>query len=218
MLVSQPDTGEQALEIVETLVRSNAVDLIVVDSVAALVPQKELDGEVGDSHVGLQARLMSQAMRKLAGVVSDSGVTVLFINQTRMKIGVMFGDPTTTTGGNALKFYATQRIEVRRGTLVKKGDEVIGCGVNLKVVKNKVAPPLKDAKPEMRYGQGIVRALEVLNYGVHFGLIEKSGAYYNYQGTNIGQGAENAYKTLEQSPELLEYLEAEIAKNLFPTR
>ena len=219
LLFIQPDSGEQALNSVEQLAKLlSHGDMIVVDSVAALVPKAEIDGEVGDTHMGLQARMMSQALRKLATVVSNSGVTVIFINQIRNKIGVIYGSNETTTGGNALKFYSTQRVEVRRGTLVKQSDEVVGCEVRLKVVKNKVAPPLREAKPEMRYGQGIVRALEVLNYSVHFGFLEKKGAWYYYQGQALGQGVERAYTALSENSELLNYLEVEVLKNLFPTR
>lgn len=215
LLISQPDSGEEALNAVEQLAKlMGHGDLIVVDSVAALTPQKELDGEMGDPHMGLHARLMSQALRKMTGVVSKTGVTVLFINQTRMKIGVAYGDPTVTTGGNALKFYSTVRIEVRRSGNIKQNDVPIGCHVNLKVVKNKVAPPFRETKPEMRYGFGIPKALDLLNLGVDHGLISKQGAYFYFNEQNIGQGTENAYQTLVNSPDALEYIETELKKRL----
>ena len=187
----------------------------VVDSVAALVPRAELSGEMGDSHMGLQARLMSQALRKITGVVAKTGVTVLFINQIRMKIGIMFGNPETTTGGNALKFYATQRIEVRRHGMRKEKDVPIGCEVKLKVVKNKVAPPFREATPEMRFGDGIPLALECFNLGVEHGLIEKSGAWYSFRGERLGQGRENTYQALKDLPEVVQYIEQELRKIFF---
>ena len=215
LLISQPDSGEEALNAVEQLAKLlGHGDMIVVDSVAALTPQAELDGEMGASHMGLQARLMSQALRKITGVVSKTGVTVLFINQTRMKIGVMFGNPETTTGGNALKFYATLRIEVRRSGVIKQGEVPTGCYINMKIVKNKVAPPFREAKPEMRFGQGIPLALECLNLGVQHGFIEKSGSWFSFNDQRLGQGTENAYQALKESPETLEYIETELKKRL----
>ena len=192
LLVSQPDTGEQALEIAETLVRSGAVDLIVIDSVAALVPRAELEGEMGDAHMGLQARLMSQALRKLTAAISKSNTTVIFINQIRMKIGVMFGNPETTTGGNALKFYASVRLDIRRIESLKDGQEVVGSRVRVKVVKNKLAPPFRQAEFDILFNEGISRTGERVDLGVEKGLIEKSGAWYTYKGERIGQGRENA--------------------------
>ncbi len=206
LLVSQPDHGEQALEITETLIRSSSVDLVVIDSVAALVPKAELEGEMGDSHVGLQARLMSQAMRKLTGHASRCRTTVIFINQTRHKIGVMFGSPETTTGGNALKFYATIRVEVRRIGAVKAGDDVIGSRVRAKVVKNKVAPPFQEAEFDILYGKGISSAGELLDMGLDRGVIEKSGAWYALQGERMGQGRERAREWLDERPGLREKL------------
>lgn len=208
LLLSQPDNGEQALEITETLVRSNAVDLIVVDSVAALTPRAEIEGEMGDSHMGLQARLMSQALRKLTGVISRSKVTVIFINQIRMKIGVMFGNPETTTGGNALKFYASVRMDIRRISQIKQGDEVIGNRTRVKVVKNKIAPPFRQAEFDIMYNQGISRSGDVLDLAVQYNIVEKSGAWFAYNGTKIGQGREAAKTYLTENPKTLE----EIAK------
>lgn len=214
LLVSQPDTGEQALEIVDMLVRSNAVDIIVVDSVAALTPRAEIEGEMGDSHMGLQARLMSQALRKLAGNIKRSNTLVIFINQIRMKIGVMFGNPETTTGGNALKFYASVRLDIRRTGSIKKGDEIIGNETRVKVVKNKVAPPFRQAEFEIHYNQGICHIGEIVDLGVTFGLIDKAGAWYSYQGERIGQGKDNVKQFLKDHIEISQKLETEIRKNL----
>ena len=202
LLVSQPDTGEQALEITDMLVRSNAIDVIIVDSVAALVPKAEIEGEMGDMHVGLQARLMSQALRKITGNIKNANCLVIFINQIRMKIGVMFGNPETTTGGNALKFYASVRLDIRRTGAVKEGDEVVGSETRVKVVKNKVAPPFRQAEFQIMYGKGIYRTGEIIDLGVQLGLVEKSGAWYSYQGNKIGQGKANAAKYLEDNPEV----------------
>ena len=202
LLVSQPDTGEQALEITDMLVRSNAVDVIIVASVAALVPKAEIEGEMGDMHVGLQARLMSQALRKITGNIKNANCLVIFINQIRMKIGVMFGNPETTTGGNALKFYSSVRLDIRRIGAVKEGDEVIGSETRVKVVKNKVAPPFRQAEFQILYGKGIYLNGEIIDLGVQLGLIEKSGAWYSYQGSKIGQGKGNAAKFLEDNPEI----------------
>lgn len=213
LLVSQPDTGEQALEITDMLVRSNAVDLIVVDSVAALVPRAEIEGEMGDSHVGLQARLMSQALRKITGSVKQANCLVIFINQIRMKIGVMFGNPETTTGGNALKFYASVRLDIRRTGSVKQGEEVVGSETRVKVVKNKVAPPFKQADFQIMYGKGIYREGEILDLGVQCGVLEKSGAWYAYRGEKIGQGKANAAKYLEDKPEISRDIEQLIRSN-----
>ncbi len=210
LLVSQPDTGEQALEITEHLVRSGAVDLIVVDSVAALVPKAEIEGEMGDSHMGLQARLMSQALRKLTGAVSRSGTCIIFINQIRMKIGVVFGNPETTTGGNALKFYSSVRCEIRRAGNIKDGDNVVGTHTRVKVVKNKCAPPFQEAEFDIVYNQGVSRAGEVLDLGVTMGLIEKSGSFFSHQGERIGQGRERAIEWLKEHPEVMESLAATI--------
>ena len=207
LLISQPDTGEQALEIVDSLVRSGAVDLIVVDSVAALTPKAEIEGEMGDALPGLQARLMSQALRKLTATIKKTNCTVIFINQIRMKIGVMFGSPETTTGGNALKFYASVRLDIRRIGSIKKGEEVIGNETKVKVVKNKVSPPFKTAEFDILYGQGISRAGDVIDLASELGLVEKSGAWFSYQGERIGQGRENAKTYLEQHPEMMEKLE-----------
>lgn len=214
LLVSQPDTGEQALEIVDMLVRSNAIDIIVVDSVAALTPRAEIEGEMGDSHMGLQARLMSQALRKLAGNIKRSNTLVIFINQIRMKIGVMFGNPETTTGGNALKFYASVRLDIRRTGSIKKGDEVIGNETRVKVVKNKVAPPFRQAEFEILYNKGICHLGEIVDLGVTNGLIDKAGAWYSYRGERIGQGKDNAKQFLKDRTEIFQKLEAEIRKKL----
>jgi recombination protein RecA len=211
LLISQPDTGEQALEITEQLVRSGAVDLIVVDSVAALVPRAEIEGEMGDAHMGVQARLMSQALRKLTGAVSRSGACIIFINQIRMKIGVMFGNPETTTGGNALKFYSSMRLEIRRTGNLKDGDSVIGTRARVKVVKNKLAPPFQEAEFDLLYGTGIHRAGEVLDLGVQMGLIDKSGSHFSLNGERIGQGRERAAEWLREHPPALEALASELA-------
>lgn len=210
LLLSQPDNGEQALEIVETLVRSNAVDLIVVDSVAALVPRAEIEGDMGDSHMGLQARLMSQALRKLTGVISRSKGTVIFINQIRMKIGVMFGNPETTTGGNALKFYASVRMDIRRIAQIKQGDAIIGNRTRVKVVKNKIAPPFRQAEFDIMYNQGISRAGDVLDLATERNIVEKSGAWFAYNDSKIAQGREAAKTYLQENPKVLE----EIAKKV----
>jgi len=214
LLVSQPDSGEQALEIVDMLTRSGAVDIIVVDSVAALTPRAELEGDMGDSHMGLHARLMSQALRKLTSSISRSKTTVFFINQIRMKIGVMFGNPETTTGGNALKFYASVRLDVRRTGSIKKGEEVLGNDTRVKVVKNKVAPPFKQAEFSIMYGEGVSHAGEVLDMGVQHGLVNKSGAWYAMDNERIGQGRDNAIGYLKEHPELLERIEAELRQKL----
>ncbi len=218
LLISQPDTGEQALEIVDMLVRSGAVDIVVVDSVAALTPRAEIEGEMGDSHVGLQARLMSQALRKLTASISRSNTTVIFINQIRMKIGVMFGSPETTTGGNALKFYASVRLDIRRIGSIKKGEEVIGNETRVKVVKNKVAPPFKTAEFDILYGSGVSREGEILDLGVNLGLIEKSGAWYSYNGERIGQGRDNVRDFLRANPETAQAIEALIRTRMLPAR
>ncbi|MGH8516682.1 MAG: recombinase RecA [Panacagrimonas sp.] len=214
LLVSQPDTGEQALEIVDMLVRSNAVDIIVVDSVAALVPKAEIEGEMGDSHVGLHARLMSQALRKLTGNISRSKTMVVFINQIRMKIGVMYGSPETTTGGNALKFYASVRLDIRRIGSIKKGDEVVGNETRVKIVKNKLAPPFREALFEILYNEGISKLGELIDIGVENKLVEKSGAWYAYNGDKIGQGKDNARAFLRERPEIAAALEAGIREKL----
>ena len=210
LIVSQPDTGEQALEITDTLVRSNAVDILVVDSVAALVPRAEIEGEMGDSHVGLQARLMSQALRKLTGSINRSQCMVIFINQIRMKIGVMYGSPETTSGGNALKFYASVRLDIRRTGAIKDRDEVVGNSTRVKVVKNKVAPPFKQVEFDIMYGKGISKVGEILDLGVKAGIVEKSGAWYSYDSTRIGQGRENAKIFLEENPEICDQVERAI--------
>jgi recombination protein RecA len=204
LLVSQPDTGEQALEITDVLLRSGAVDVVVIDSVAALVPRAEIEGEMGDIHVGLQARLMSQALRKLTGSVSKSNTTVMFINQIRMKIGVMFGNPETTSGGNALKFYASMRLDVRRIAAIKDGDEVVGNRTRVKVVKNKVAPPFRQAEFDILYNQGISREGDLIDLGVTCDVVEKSGSWYSYKGDRIGQGRENARRFLIENPDIRE--------------
>ncbi len=213
LLISQPDNGEQALEITETLVRSNAVDLVVVDSVAALVPRAEIEGDMGDSHMGLQARLMSQALRKLTGVINRSKTTVIFINQIRMKIGVMFGNPETTTGGNALKFYASVRMDIRRVSQIKQGEEIIGNHCRVKVVKNKIAPPFRQAEFDIMYNKGISRSGDVLDLGVQYDIVEKSGAWFAYGGSKIGQGREASKKYLEDNPKIME----EVAKKVTET-
>jgi len=216
LLVSQPDTGEQALEITDMLVRSNAVGLIIVDSVAALVPKAEIEGEMGDSHVGLQARLMSQALRKLTGNVKNANCLVVFVNQIRMKIGVMFGSPETTTGGNALKFYSSVRMDIRRIGSVKEGDEVIGNETRVKVVKNKVAPPFRQAEFQILYGMGTNKLGEIIDLGVKQGLVDKSGAWYAYKGDKIGQGKANACKFLKENPEIAQEIEDELRAQLLP--
>jgi len=207
LIVSQPDTGEQALEIVDTLVRSNAVDVLVIDSVAALVPRAEIEGEMGDSHVGLQARLMSQALRKLTGSISRSRCTVIFINQVRMKIGVMYGNPETTTGGNALKFYASVRLDIRRTGQIKDRDDIVGNTTRVKVVKNKVAPPFKQVEFDIMYGEGISKVGEILDLGVKAGLVEKSGAWFSYDSVRVGQGRENAKVYLKENPDVAQRIE-----------
>jgi recombination protein RecA len=218
LLVSQPDTGEQALEIADMLVRSNAVDIVVVDSVAALVPKAEIEGEMGDSHVGLQARLMSQALRKLTGNISRSKCMVIFINQIRMKIGVMYGSPETTTGGNALKFYASVRLDIRRIGSVKKGDEVVGNETRVKIVKNKLAPPFREAVFEILYNEGVSKLGELIDLGVENGLVEKSGAWYAYNGDKIGQGKDKAREFLRERPDIAASLETAIHAKLLPSR
>ena len=210
LLISQPDTGEQALEIADMLVRSGSVDVVVVDSVAALVPKAEIEGEMGDSHMGLQARLMSQALRKLTGNIKRTNTMVIFINQIRMKIGVMFGNPETTTGGNALKFYASVRLDIRRTGAIKKGEEVIGSETRVKVVKNKVAPPFKQAEFDILYGEGISRQGEIIEIGTNLKLVEKSGAWYSYKGEKIGQGKDNAREYLKEHPEVAAEIEGKI--------
>lgn len=214
LLVSQPDTGEQALEITDMLVRSNAVDVIVVDSVAALVPKAEIEGEMGDMHVGLQARLMSQALRKITGNIKNANCLVIFINQIRMKIGVMFGSPETTTGGNALKFYASVRLDIRRTGAVKEGDEVVGSETRVKIVKNKVAPPFRQAEFQILYGKGIYLNGEIIDLAVAHGFLEKSGAWYSYKGSKIGQGKANSAKFLAENQEIAGALEKQIRDKL----
>ena len=210
LIVSQPDTGEQALEIADTLVRSNAVDILVIDSVAALVPRAEIEGEMGDSHVGLQARLMSQALRKITGSISRSNCMVIFINQIRMKIGVMYGSPETTTGGNALKFYASVRLDIRRTGQIKSGEDIVGNTTRVKVVKNKVAPPFKQVEFDIMYGEGISKTGELLDLGVKAGIVEKSGSWFSYDSIRIGQGRENSKTYLTENPEVAARLEAAI--------
>ncbi len=216
LLVSQPDTGEQALEITDMLVRSGAVDVVVIDSVAALTPKAEIEGEMGDSHMGLQARLMSQALRKLAGNINRSNTMVIFINQIRMKIGVMFGSPETTTGGNALKFYASIRLDIRRIGAIKKGDEIIGNQTRVKVVKNKVSPPFKMAEFEILYGEGISREGEIIDHGVAQGIIDKAGSWYSYKNDRIGQGKENVREFLKAHPDVAADIEQQIRAKLLP--
>lgn len=218
LLVSQPDTGEQALEITDMLVRSGAVDIVVVDSVAALTPKAEIEGEMGDHHVGLQARLMSQALRKLTANIKRSNCMVIFINQIRMKIGVMFGSPETTTGGNALKFYSSVRLDIRRYGAVKQGDEVVGNQTRVKVVKNKMAPPFKIAEFEIRYGKGISKLGELVELGVDHGFVNKAGAWYSYGDDRIGQGKENARAYLEEHPEIANEIEAKLRDLLMPKK
>jgi len=217
LLVSQPDTGEQALEICDMIVRSGAVDVVVIDSVAALTPRAEIEGDMGDSHMGLQARLMSQALRKMTGSIKTSNTLVIFINQIRMKIGVMFGSPETTTGGNALKFYASVRLDIRRTGSIKEGEEVVGNETRVKVVKNKVAPPFKQAEFEIYYGAGISRNAEIIDLGVANNLVEKSGAWYAYKGDKIGQGKKNAVNYLVEHPELAKDIESQL-RNLLMTK
>ena len=210
LLLSQPDTGEQALEICDALVKSNAISIIVIDSVAALVPQAEIDGDMGDSHVGLQARLMSQALRKLSGTINKTNTTVIFINQLREKVGVMFGNPETTTGGRALKFYSSVRLEIRRKEQLKFGDGVVGNKTSLKVVKNKVAPPFRACEVDIMYGEGVSREGEILDLASEAGIIEKTGAWYSYQGEKLGQGKENAKIVLKDNPDLSKELETKV--------
>jgi recombination protein RecA len=214
LLISQPDTGEQALEIAETLVRSGALDVLVVDSVAALVPKAELEGEMGDAQMGLQARLMSQALRKLTGSISKSKTTVIFINQLRMKIGVFFGNPETTTGGNALKFYSSQRLDIRKMTSIKNGQDVIGFRTKVKVVKNKLAPPFREAEFDIIFGEGISREGDVLDLAAENGIIEKSGAWYSYKGDRIGQGRDNSRIFLKENPDVMAQVENEVRVKL----
>ena len=210
LLVSQPDTGEQALEIADMLVRSGAIDVMVIDSVAALVPRAEIEGEMGDSHMGLQARLMSQALRKLTGTIGKTMTSVIFINQIRMKIGVMFGNPETTTGGNALKFYSSVRLDIRRIGAIKDGQDVVGNRTRVKVVKNKMAPPFKEAEFDIMYGEGISRSGDLLDVGVSAGIIDKSGSWYSYNGERIGQGRENVKKFFQDNPDLLEAVDMKV--------
>ncbi len=216
LLVSQPDTGEQALEITDSLVRSGAVDIVVVDSVAALTPKAEIEGDMGDSHVGLQARLMSQALRKLTSNIKRTNTLVIFINQIRMKIGVMFGNPETTTGGNALKFYSSVRLDIRRIGAIKKGDEILGNETRVKVVKNKVAPPFKQVEFDILYGQGISREGEIIDLGVKEKIMEKSGAWYSYKGSKVGQGKDNVRLYLKENPEIAAEIEQQIREKLLP--
>ena len=215
LILSQPDSGEQALEIAEVLIKSGAIDLIVIDSVAALVPQAELDGEMGDSNIGLHARLMSKAMRKLAGAMNSNNCTTIFINQLREKVGVMFGNPEVTTGGRALKFYSTIRLEVRKSEAIKDGTEIIGNKVNVKVAKNKVAPPFKTCQVEIYYGQGISHVSEIISLGVEFGIIEKSGSWFSYNGEKIGQGSEAVKKYLEQNPDIDKQITEQVKAQMF---
>jgi len=218
LLVSQPDTGEQALEIADMLVRSSAVDIVVIDSVAALTPKAEIEGEMGDSHVGLQARLMSQALRKLTANIKRTGTLVMFINQIRMKIGVMFGSPETTTGGNALKFYSSVRLDIRRIGAIKKGDEVVGNQTRAKVVKNKMAPPFRKAEFEMLYGQGVSREGELIDLGVAHNLVEKAGSWYSYNSQRVGQGKENARQYLKDNPAVANEIETALRAKLMPQK
>ncbi|MBR6261516.1 MAG: recombinase RecA, partial [Erysipelotrichaceae bacterium] len=215
LILSQPDSGEQALEIAEVLIKSGAIDLIVIDSVAALVPQAELDGEMGDSNIGLHARLMSKAMRKLAGAMNANGCTTIFINQLREKVGVMFGNPETTTGGRALKFYATIRMEVRKSEAIKSGSDVIGNKVNVKIAKNKVAPPFKTCQVEIYYGEGISHLSEIINMGVDMGIIEKSGSWYAYNGEKIGQGSDAVRAYLQANPEIDARITEQIKEKMY---
>ncbi len=217
LLVSQPDTGEQALEITDMLVRSSAVDIVVIDSVAALTPKAEIEGDMGDSHMGLHARLMSQALRKLAGNIKRSNTLVIFINQIRMKIGVMFGSPETTTGGNALKFYASVRLDIRRIGAIKKGDEIVGNETRVKVVKNKMAPPFRQAEFEIRYGEGISREGELIDLGVKHDLVDKAGAWYSYNGDRIGQGKDNVRNYMKENPKMAEEIDRQLRAKLLET-
>ena len=216
LLISQPDTGEQALEVTDMLVRSGGVDMVIIDSVAALTPKAEIEGDMGDSHMGLQARLMSQALRKLTANIKRSNTMVVFINQIRMKIGVMFGSPETTTGGNALKFYASVRLDIRRIGAIKKGDEIVGNATRVKVVKNKMAPPFKQAEFEIRYGEGVSHVGELLDLGVEQGLVNKAGSWYSYKGEKIGQGKDNSGNYLKENPAIANELEALIREKLMP--
>jgi len=218
LLVSQPDTGEQALEITDMLVRSGSIDVVVVDSVAALTPKAEIEGDMGDSHMGLQARLMSQALRKLTGNIQRSNTMVIFINQIRMKIGVMFGSPETTTGGNALKFYASVRLDIRRIGAIKKGDEITGNETRVKVVKNKMAPPFKQAEFQILYGEGISREAELIDLGVQHGFVEKSGAWYSYGKDRIGQGKDNVREFLKQNPDMANEIDAKLRAKLLESK
>ena len=213
LLISQPDTGEQALEIADMLVRSGSVDIVVIDSVAALTPRAEIEGEMGDSHMGLQARLMSQALRKLTGNIKKTNTLVIFINQIRMKIGVMFGNPETTTGGNALKFYASVRLDIRRIGAIKRGDEVVGAETRVKVVKNKVAPPFRQAEFDILYGEGISREGEIIEIGAQLNIVEKAGSWYSYNGEKIGQGKDNAREFLKENPKIAQEIEDKIRAN-----
>jgi len=217
LLISQPDTGDQALEIVDMLVRSSAVDIIVVDSVAALTPKAEIEGDMGDSHVGLQARLMSQALRKLTGNIKRTNTLVIFINQIRMKIGVMFGSPETTTGGNALKFYCSVRMDIRRIGAIKRGDEIVGNETRVKVIKNKMAPPFKQTEFEILYGEGVSREGELIDLGVQNGLVDKAGAWYSYNGDRIGQGKENVRKHMIEHPEMANEIDVKLREMLLPS-
>ncbi|MFO7749257.1 MAG: recombinase RecA [Desulfobacteraceae bacterium] len=214
LLVSQPDTGEQALEIADMLVRSGAVDIMIVDSVAALVPRAEIEGDMGDSHMGLQARLMSQALRKLTGTIGKTGTTIIFINQIRMKIGVVYGNPETTTGGNALKFYSSVRLEIRKAAAIKEGQDIIGNRTKVKVVKNKLAPPFKNVEFDLLYGEGISRTGDLLDMGVELEIVEKSGAWYSYDGERIGQGRQNVKVFLNQNPDLFDKITAQVREKL----
>ena len=216
LLLSQPDTGEQALEITDMLISSSAIDIIVIDSVAALTPRAEIEGEMGASHMGLQARLMSQALRKLTSSIKKSNTLVIFINQIRLKIGVMFGNPETTTGGNALKFYSSVRLDIRRIGAIKKGDEILGNETRVKVVKNKVAPPFKVAEFEIRYGEGICKVAEIIDLGVEHKIIEKAGSWYSYDGNKIGQGKDNAMSYLKDNPEILKIVEGQLHEIILP--
>ena len=213
LIVSQPDTGEQALEIAEALVRSGAIDIIVVDSVAALTPKAEIDGDMGDSHVGLQARLMSQALRKLAGVINKSNSVIVFINQLREKVGILFGNPEVTPGGRALKFYSSVRLDIRKIENIKQDSEIVGNRVRVKVVKNKVAPPFREAEFDIIYGKGISKSGNIIDLGVNLGIVDKSGAWFSYEGERIGQGRENAKKYIEENPKIMKDIEEKIRKN-----